>query len=83
MKEAELALTLYFHPFSSYCQKVLIALYEGGIAFEPRVIDLGDTDSRAELEALWPLAKFPVLRDAQAGRPGQGSAHDPAQADGG
>ena len=58
-----MSLTLYYHPFSSFCQKVLIALYENGTAFEPRVIDLGDPESRAELERVWPLAKFPVLRD--------------------
>jgi glutathione S-transferase len=56
-------LTLYFHPFSSFCQKVLIALYENGTDFEPRVIDLADPGSRAELERVWPLTKFPVLRD--------------------
>ena len=58
-----MSLTLYFHPFSSFCQKVLIALYENNTAFEPRVIDLSDPQSRAELERVWPLAKFPVLRD--------------------
>ncbi|EIL96356.1 glutathione S-transferase [Rhodanobacter thiooxydans LCS2] len=30
-------LQLYAHPFSSYCQKVLVALYENGIAFEFRM----------------------------------------------
>ena len=58
-----MSLTLYFHPFSSFCQKVLIALYENDTAFEPRVIDLRDPASRAKLEQVWPLAKFPVLRD--------------------
>ena len=58
-----MSLTLYFHPFSSFCQKVLIALYENGTGFEPKVIDLGDPASRGELERVWPLAKFPVLRD--------------------
>ncbi|MDI1480325.1 glutathione S-transferase family protein [Polyangium sp. y55x31] len=58
-------LTLYYHPFASFCQKVLIALYENGTPFEPRRIDLGDPASRAELAAVWPLAKFPVLRDAE------------------
>ena len=28
-----MSLTLYSHPFSSYCQKVLIALWENEIAF--------------------------------------------------
>jgi len=57
------ALTLYLHPLSSYCQKVLGAFYENGTPFEPRTIDLGDPESRAELQRLWPIGKFPVLRD--------------------
>ncbi|MEE1613940.1 glutathione S-transferase family protein [Microvirga sp. CF3016] len=56
-----MTLTLYAHPFSSYCQKVLIALYENGTPFEYRT--LGDEQSGAELEALWPIKKFPVLVD--------------------
>jgi glutathione S-transferase len=58
-----MALTLYYHPLSSYCHKVLIALYEHGTEFERRVIDLGDAGERAELCALWPVGKFPVIRD--------------------
>lgn len=58
-----MTLTLYYHPFASFCQKVLIALYEKQIEFEPRLIDLGDAAQRAELSRLWPLAKFPVLHD--------------------
>lgn len=58
-----MTLTLYYHPFASFCQKVLIALYEKQIGFEPRLIDLGDAAQRAELSRLWPLAKFPVLHD--------------------
>lgn len=54
---------LYLHPFALYCQKVLVALYERGIPFRPRMIDLGDPQDRAALVALWPLARFPVLRD--------------------
>lgn len=59
--------TLYFHPFASFCQKALIALYELDVVFEPRLIDLGDADDRAALAAVWPLGKFPVLHDAAAG----------------
>src|SRR3954452_13096749 len=62
-----MTLALYFHPFSSFCQKVLIALYERDVPFEPVVVDLRDPDQRAALEALWPLAKFPVLRDEARG----------------
>jgi len=60
-------LRLYYHPFSSFCQKVLIALYENATAFEPEVVDLGNPDSRAAFAAIWPLAKFPVLRDEARG----------------
>lgn len=58
---------LYHHPFSSFCQKVLIALYEKGAAFEREVVDLGDPASRAAFEAVWPLGKFPVLVDEARG----------------
>jgi glutathione S-transferase len=56
-----MSLTLHAHPFSSYCQKVLIALYENGTPFAFRV--LADQTAMAELEALWPLKRFPVLVD--------------------
>ena len=58
-----MSLTLYFHPLSSFCQKVLIALYENGTPFEPHIVDLADEASRAELRNIWPIGKFPVLRD--------------------
>ncbi len=63
-----MSLTLYYHPLSSFCWKVLIPLYENGIAFEPRLIDLSSEASRAELLAVWPIGKFPVLRDAARDR---------------
>lgn len=56
-----MSLTLYAHPFSSYCQKVLIALYENATPFAMRMI--GSPESNAELEALWPFKRFPVLVD--------------------
>jgi glutathione S-transferase len=52
---------LYAHPFSSYCQKVLIALYENATPFELRF--LGDERIATEHAALWPLRKMPVLVD--------------------
>ncbi len=58
-----MSLTLYYHPLASYCHKLLVALYENEIAFEPRIIDLGAEKDRAELAALWPFCKFPVIRD--------------------
>ncbi len=55
--------TLYYHPLSSYCHKVLIALYENDIEFEPRVIDFSKSADLSELHSIWPLGKFPVIRD--------------------
>jgi glutathione S-transferase len=54
---------LYAHPFSSYCQKVLIALYENGTDFEYRMLGPDHPEFMAELEAVWPLKRFPVLVD--------------------
>jgi glutathione S-transferase len=56
-----MTLKLYAHPFSSYCQKVLIALYENKTPFEYLTLD--DPRNGADLEALWPIKKFPVLVD--------------------
>ena len=58
-----MAPTLYAHPFSSYCQKVLIALYENDTPFEFRMLLPGDEQATAEFQALWPLKRFPVLVD--------------------
>ena len=56
-----MSLTLYSHPFSSYCQKVLIALYENETPFAYRHMDhVGGNEERA---ALWAFGKFPVLVD--------------------
>ena len=56
-------LRLYYHPFASFCQKALIALYENGVAHEKQLINLQDPGERAVLEAVWPMTKFPVLVD--------------------
>ncbi|WP_394889346.1 glutathione S-transferase family protein [Mesorhizobium sp. AaZ16] len=62
-----MALKLYYHPLASFCWKALIALYETGTPFEPRLVDLGDPDARAQFLKLWPIGKFPVLRDEAKG----------------
>lgn len=54
---------LYAHPFSSYCQKALIALYENGTPFEYRLLALEDAQAAAQHAALWPLKRMPVLVD--------------------
>jgi glutathione S-transferase len=53
---------LYAHPFSSYCQKVLVALYENATPFEYRMLE--EPGAMDELVALWPMKRFPVLVDA-------------------
>ena len=53
---------LYAHPFSSYCQKVLVALYENDVPFEYRMLE--EPGAMDELAALWPIKRFPLLRDA-------------------
>ena len=54
-------LKLYFHPLSSFSQKVLTALYENDTPFEPQVVNLFDEDSSAKFRRLWPIAKIPLL----------------------
>ena len=56
-----MTIELFAHPFSSYCQKALIAFYESDTPFEFKMLE--DPAAAAELEALWPLKRFPVLVD--------------------
>ena len=62
-----MTLTLHMHPLSSYCHKVLIALYELDVPFEAAFLNLGDEAERAAFHALWPVGKMPVLEDKAAG----------------
>jgi len=56
-----MTLQLFAHPFSSYCWKVLIPLYENETPFDYRHIE--HEGVFRELAQLWPIGKFPVLRD--------------------
>ncbi|MDH3613183.1 MAG: glutathione S-transferase family protein [Gammaproteobacteria bacterium] len=51
----------YYHPISSYCQKVLVAMYEKGIEFEPHIVALMDPEARAQYRELYPMGKVPLL----------------------
>jgi glutathione S-transferase len=62
-----MSLKLFLHPLSSYCQKALVAFYENGTPFEPVFVNLGNAESSRELRKLWPIGKFPVLRDDRRG----------------
>ncbi len=55
---------LYAHPFSSYCQKVLVALYENATSFELAMLD-GSEPVASEFAELWPIKRFPVLTDGE------------------
>ena len=54
---------LYGHPFSSYTQKALIALYENATPFEFRCIGPDTPQHAADWLRRWPLHKFPLLVD--------------------
>jgi glutathione S-transferase len=58
-----MSLFLYGHPFSSYTQKVLIALYERAVPFEFRCLGPDTPEFSAEWLRRWPIAKFPLLVD--------------------
>lgn len=58
-------LALYGHPFSSYTQKALIALYENGTPFEFRCIGPDTPEHVTEWMRRWPLRKFPLLLDGE------------------
>lgn len=62
-----MALELHLHPLSSYCWKVLIALYEAGTPFEAVTVNLGDPADRASHLKLSPFGKIPALRDVSRG----------------
>lgn len=55
-------LTLYAHPFSSYCQKVLTALYENDTPFDVRLLGIEEGADQAFAQ-LWPVKRMPVLVD--------------------
>jgi glutathione S-transferase len=51
-------MVLHQHPFASFCQKALIALYELDVDFETVLVE-----GREEHLKLWPLGTIPVLVD--------------------
>lgn len=58
-------LVLYGHPFSSYTQKALVALYENATPFEFRCIGPETPQHTTEWLRRWPLRKFPLLLDGE------------------
>src|SRR5262245_43867168 len=56
-----MTIEVFGHPFSSYTQKALIALYENDTPFTFRTIAPDEPDNNARFAALWPIRKFPIL----------------------
>jgi glutathione S-transferase len=63
-----MSLTLFYHPLSSFCHKALIALYENDTPCKLHLVDLGKEPARGEFLKVWPIGKFPVLRDDSNGQ---------------
>jgi len=56
-----MALELFAHPFSSYCQKALIAFYENDIPFTFRMLSPDEPENSERFANLWPIKRFPIL----------------------
>lgn len=56
-----MTMQFHYHPLSSFCWKVLIALYEKNAAFEPVLVNLGDPEQDAAFRKLSPMRKMPAL----------------------
>ena len=60
-----MSLQLFAHPFSSYCWKVLIALWENELPFTYRTLGPEHPENGAEWARRWPMRKMPVLLDGE------------------
>ncbi|KUO57103.1 MAG: glutathione S-transferase [Alphaproteobacteria bacterium BRH_c36] len=58
-----MSITFYAHPFSSYCQKVFIALFENDTQHSLRLLDFGDKEIAEEFAGVWPIRRMPVVVD--------------------
>jgi glutathione S-transferase len=58
-----MTLQFFGHPFSSYTQKALIALYSDGTPFEYRLLEQDHPENMEELASHWPFRQFPLLLD--------------------
>lgn len=63
-----MAYELYYHPLSSFCQKAMMAFYEADAPYEPVLLEYDRPETTQRLRALWPVGKFPVLRDTKTDR---------------
>ena len=61
-----MTIQLFAHPFSSYCMKVLIALYERDVPFELKLLSSDQPENGAAFARLWPMQHMPLLLDGEA-----------------
>jgi glutathione S-transferase len=66
--EQIMSLQFYYHPLSSFCHKVLIALYENATPFTARILNTDDPATEEEFRRLWPTAQMPLLRELARNR---------------
>jgi glutathione S-transferase len=59
-----MTIKLYAHPFSSYCQKAIMAFYENAVPFEFVMLD-GSEPVASEFATLWPIKRFPLLVEGE------------------
>ncbi|HET9355019.1 MAG TPA: glutathione S-transferase family protein, partial [Sphingomicrobium sp.] len=60
-----MTLQFFGHPFSSYTQKVLIALWSDETPFDYRMVDGDHPENVEELKRHSPFGKFPLLIDGE------------------
>ncbi|PKP89630.1 MAG: glutathione S-transferase [Alphaproteobacteria bacterium HGW-Alphaproteobacteria-16] len=56
---------LFAHPFSSYCWKAIIALYEHDLPFTLRIVAPDEPENSTRWAELWPFKRFPLLVDGE------------------
>jgi len=56
---------LFGHPFSSYTQKALTALYENNTPFEFMMLSPEHPDVYADFAQRWPIRRFPLLVEGE------------------
>ena len=56
---------LYYHPLSTYSQKVMIAFNEKGLSYEPCLVTLMTPEGRTAYEQVNPLGKIPFLKPSE------------------
>src|SRR5690242_12773422 len=56
---------LFGHPFSSYTQKALTALYENDTPFEFMMLSPEHPDIYADFAQRWPIRRFPLLVEGE------------------